>query len=78
MLTGSLPAQTVQRAPRVGRYCSNADWHCYPYTGNGVYSWWLSSSPSLSVGFSIQDEAMNAEDNNANLLSVQPHYYHVG
>ncbi len=32
---------------------------CYPHTGNGRHNWCLSSSQSLSVGFSIQDEAMN-------------------
>ncbi len=31
---------------------------CYPHTGNGGHRWCLSSSLSLSVGFSIQDEAM--------------------
>ncbi len=33
---------------------------CYPHTGNGGHSWCLSSSLSLSVGFSIQDETMDA------------------
>ncbi len=33
--------------------------HCYPHTGNGGHSWCLSSSLSLLVGFSIQDEAID-------------------
>ncbi len=33
--------------------------YCYPHTGNGGNRWCLSSSLSLSVGFSIQDEAMD-------------------
>ncbi len=32
---------------------------CYPHTGNGEHSWCLSSSLSLSVGFSIQDKPMD-------------------
>ncbi len=32
---------------------------CYPHTGNSGRRWCLSSSLSLSVGFSIQDEAMD-------------------
>ncbi len=31
---------------------------CYPYPRNGGFNWCLGSSPSLSVGFSIQDEAL--------------------
>ncbi len=31
----------------------------YPRTGNGGHSWCLSSSLSLLVGFSLQDEAMD-------------------
>ncbi len=31
----------------------------YPHTGNDGHSWCLSSSLYLSVGFSIQDEAMD-------------------
>ncbi len=31
---------------------------CYPHTGNDRYSWGLSSSSSLSVEFSTQDEAV--------------------
>ncbi len=29
---------------------------CYPHTGSGGHSWCLSSSPSLSVGFSTQEK----------------------
>ncbi len=32
---------------------------CYPHAGNGEDSWCLSSSLFLSVGFSIQDKAMD-------------------
>ncbi len=32
---------------------------CYPHTRNGGHRWCLSSSLSLSEGFSIQDEAMD-------------------
>ncbi len=32
---------------------------CYPHTGNGGHSWCSSSSLFLSVGFSIQDEAVD-------------------
>ncbi len=32
---------------------------CYPHTGNGEHSWCLSSSLPLSVGFSIQVEALD-------------------
>ncbi len=31
---------------------------CYPHTGNCGHRWCLSSSPSLSVGLSIQNDAM--------------------
>ncbi len=34
--------------------------HCYLHTGKGGHSWCLSSSLSLSVEFSIKDEAMDA------------------
>ncbi len=32
---------------------------CYPHTGSDGRCWYLSSSLSLSVGLSIQDEAMD-------------------
>ncbi len=32
----------------------------YPHTGNGGHNWCLGSTLFLSVGFSIQDEAMDA------------------
>ncbi len=34
---------------------------CCPHTGNGGHSWYLSSSLPLSVGFSIQDEAIDGD-----------------
>ncbi len=32
---------------------------CYPHIGNDGHNWCLSSSLSLSIGFSIQDETMD-------------------
>ncbi len=46
---------------------------CYPHTGNGGHSWCLSSSLSLSVGFSIQDEAMDVARS-----APQGAHYHAG
>ncbi len=34
---------------------------CYLHTGNVGHSWCLGSSLSLSIGYSIQDEAMNVD-----------------
>ncbi len=45
---------------------------CYPHTGNGGHSWCLSSSLSLSAGFSIQDEAMDVARS-----APQGAHYHV-
>ncbi len=44
---------------------------CYPHTGKGGHSWCLSSSPSLSVGFSTQDAAMNV----ARSAPQEAHYH---
>ncbi len=33
---------------------------CYPHTGNGGHKWCLNHSLSLSIGFSIQNHAMDA------------------
>ncbi len=44
---------------------------CYPHTGNGGHKWCLSSSQSLSVGFSIQDKAMDV----ARSASQGAHYH---
>ncbi len=44
----------------------------YPHTGNGCHSLCLSSSLSLLVGFSIQDEAMDV----ARSAPQGAHYYH--
>ncbi len=45
--------------------------HCHSHTRNGGHSWCLSTSPSLSIGFSIQDEAMDA----ARSAPHGAHYY---
>ncbi len=51
------------KAPPAARYSSEVaralDGRCYSHTGNGELSWCLSSSLPLSVGFSIQDGAIN-------------------
>ncbi len=46
---------------------------CYPPSGNGGHGWCLSSSLSLSVGFFIQDEAMDV----ARSAPQGAHYYHA-
>ncbi len=46
---------------------------CYPPTGNGGHSWCLSSSLSLSVGFSIHDETMDV----ARSAPQEAYYYHA-
>ncbi len=46
---------------------------CYPHTGNGGHSRCLSSSLSLSVGYSIQDEAMGV----ARSAPQGAHYAHT-
>ncbi len=46
---------------------------CYPHTGNGGHSWCLSSSISLSVGFSVQGEAMDVARS-----AQQRAHYHAG
>ncbi len=35
------------------------DRRCYPHTGSGRLNWCVSSSPSLSVRLSIQDETLD-------------------
>ncbi len=46
---------------------------CYLHSGNGGYSWCLSSSLPKSVGFPIQDEAMDVAQS-----APQGAQYHVG
>ncbi len=56
-LNGDKAAPAARDSSEVARSLNQ---RCYPHTGNGGHSWCLSSSPSLSVGFSIREaEAMN-------------------
>ncbi len=55
---------TNDKVPSPARDCSEVARTvcrcCFPHTGNGVISWYLSSSSLyLSVGFSLLDEAMD-------------------
>ncbi len=54
-LIGDKAPPAARDSSEVGRALKQ---RCYPDTANGGYRWCLSSSLSLSVGFSIQDEAM--------------------
>ncbi len=47
------------KAPPAARTSNEAACALNPRTGNGEHGWCLSSSLFLSVGFSIQDEAMD-------------------
>ncbi len=51
--------QIGDKAPPAARNSSEVAGVLNPRTGNGDHGWCLSSSLFLSVGFSIQDEAMD-------------------
>ncbi len=40
------------------------NWSCYPHNGNDRLSWLLNNNRSWSVGFAIQDEALDAAAHN--------------
>ncbi len=54
-LIGAKPHLATCNSNEIARTLNRS---CYPHIGCGGLSWCLSSKPSLSVGFSIQDEAM--------------------
>ncbi len=60
------------KAPLATRDCSGL-LCCYPHTGHGGLNCCLSSSLSLSVGFSIQDKARDV----ARSAPQGAHYYHA-
>ncbi len=51
--------ECLAASPRWCRGYTYTNRYCFPQTDNGVLSWSLSSSPSWSVGLSIQDKAMD-------------------
>ncbi len=55
-LIGEKASPTARDISEVARALNR---RCYLYNGNSGLIWCLSSSPSFSVGFSFQDEAMD-------------------
>ncbi len=70
LATGDTAPPVARDSSEVARALSQ---RCYPNTGNDWHSWCLSSSLSLSVGFSIQDETIDVSR-----FAPQGAHYHAG
>ncbi len=62
LATSSIIGDEVPHAPRDSSEGARAlKQRCYPHTGNGGHHRRLSSSLSLPIGFSFQDEAIDVD-----------------